>query len=81
MLSKEDRKAIEAAIASVEAAIESINEIAAEQQELYDAMSEKVQEGAKGEALSELLGFLEEATTGMESGKDALYGALDVGGK
>jgi t-SNARE complex subunit (syntaxin) len=78
MLSKADRKAIEASIAAIENALEAVNEIFTEQQEKFDTMSEKAQDGPKGEALSTLLGYLEEATNGVESGISALYSVLDV---
>ncbi len=70
------RKKIDRLISRMEEIVSEIAEIAEAEQEAYDKLSEKAQEGDKGEAMQTTIDALQSAESDAQSALDYLTDAL-----
>ena len=76
-MNKERRKRISSVVDALTDALEVVRDLAAEEQEAFDAMPEGLQDSERGEAASEAAASLEEAVGMLEESIDLLGKAGD----
>lgn len=68
----DQRHKLDEAITRLEEAKEIVEAITSEEQDAYDELSEKAQEGASGDKLNNIISNLEEASGRIEDSIDAI---------
>jgi len=76
-MNNERRKRISSVVDALTDALEAVRDLAAEEQEAFDAMPEGLQDSERGEAASEAAASLEEAVGMLEESIDLLGKACD----
>jgi len=71
-MNKERRKRISSVVDAIAVALEEVRDLAAEEQEAFDAMPEGLQDSERGEAASEAASAMEEAVGMLEESMDLL---------
>lgn len=75
-MNKADKKTLDELIDKVDTLRGEVEEILGTQQDAFEDMSEKKQQGEKGEALQSVISSLEEAMDDLDRVKDALARAF-----
>jgi len=76
-MNKERRKQIGSVVDALTDALEAVRDLAAEEQEAFDAMPEGLQSSERGEASSDAAAAMEEAVGMLEESIDLLGRASD----
>jgi hypothetical protein len=71
-MNKERRKQISYVVDAINVALESVRDIAGEEQEAFDSMPEGLQDSERGQASSEAAAYLEETVGMLEEAMDLL---------
>jgi hypothetical protein len=69
------RKILNKVVAALEEALQNVEEVAVEEQDYLDGMSEDAQEGERGQKIQETITLLEEAVNNITLAKDDIESA------
>jgi hypothetical protein len=71
-MNKDRRKRISSVVDSINVALEEVRDLAAEEQDAFDAMPEGLQDSERGQAASDAASAIEEAVGMLEESMDLL---------
>lgn len=74
-MNRERRKEIDKVIGQINAALEAVEDIKSDEEDCYESLPEGIQDGEKGEAMTEAIDCLEQAIANLEEAVEQLEDA------